>query len=321
MKFEIPQFHTTAFDTKEARRKVSLLPDPDREDMVRDLLVPFAPYEEAVAFIKRRHRPNPKGNHSRGRVIGLLGEIRAGKSYACQSYASFYPMEIAETGSKRFRVVYVPVSPKPTIRSVTNLLQRGAGAHSVSYNNMDDAKDASVSRLLRAETELVIFDDAQFMLFNRAAGDFFDLVKCITDTGRMNVLLSGERSIEEYMKQNGHLLRRGAFPKHIVKPIQSNGKAFWNMMNSVDKRLPFKSASVLTNRCVVEDFWRISNGIIGLVMNIVVDAAIMAIADGSDSIELKHLKAEADDRFQDDTYKYFTRLSSEDEEASLCETA
>ncbi|MDP9762106.1 MULTISPECIES: TniB family NTP-binding protein [Agrobacterium] len=320
MNFDIPQFHKTAFETAEARREASLLPDIEREDMVRHLLVPFAPYEEAVAFIGKRHRPNPRGGHSRGRVIGMLGEIRAGKSYACQSYTSLYPVEITETG-KRFPVVYVPVGAKPTIKSVTNTLQRAAGAVSVSYHNMDDAKDASIDRLVRGETELVIFDDAQFMLYHRLANDFFDFIKRIIDTGRMNVVLSGEKSIHEYMQQNGHLLRRGAFPKHLVKPIQSNGKSFWNMMNSIDKRLPFRRPSVLTAECVVADFWRISNGVIGLVMNIVVDAAIMAIADGSDTIELRHLRAEAEDRFQEDTYRYFTKLAPEGKEGASCTTA
>ncbi len=311
MDFRIPKFHTVAFDTKEARRLASLLPDPEREDMVRDLLVPFAPYEEAVKFIQRRHRPNPKGNHSRGRVIGLLGEIRAGKSYACQSYASSYPAEMWEAG-KRHRVVYVPISGKPTVRSVTNTLQRAAGAHSVTYHNADDAKDASLNRLLRTEAELVIFDDAQFVLYSRSAGDFFDLVKKIIDTGRMNVLLSGENSIKDYMDQNGHLLRRGSFPRHIVKPIQSNGKAFANMLRSIDKRLPFERPSVLNNQAVIDDFWTISKGVIGLVMNIVADAAVMAIADGSKTLELHHLEREAEERFQDDTYKYFRSLAEEE---------
>lgn len=301
---DLIEFHTTAFDTMEARLAASLLPDEDREELVRTLLVPFAAFEDSVEFIRRRHRPNPKGGHSRGRIVGLLGEIRSGKSYACMAYAARHPMRIVD-GNKKFPVVYVQVPSEPSIKSVTSILQRRAGAYSVAYNNMDDAKDASVDRLLRAEAELVMFDDAQFMLFHRQAPNFFDLLKRIADTNRMNVLLCGEKSIWTYIDDNHHLKKRGGFPKHYVPPILTNGAAFRNLINSVDKRLPFRMPSVLTVKHVVDDLWKISGGVIGLVMNIVIDAAIAAITDSAATLELRHLQLEADERFQEDTYKYF----------------
>ncbi|NKL77618.1 TniB family NTP-binding protein [Rhizobium leguminosarum] len=304
MENDLIDFHTTAFDTVEARLAASLLPDAEREEFARALLVPFEAFDKSIDFIRRRHRPNPNGGHSRGRVVGLLGEIRSGKSWACMHYAASYPMRLVD-GNKKFPVVYIPVPGSPTIKSVTTLLQKRSGAHSVTYHNADDAKDASVDRLKRGEAELVVFDDAQFMLFHRDAPHFFDLIKRIVDTNRMNVLLVGEKSIYDYMDSNGHLKKRGGFAKHFVPPILKNGVAFRNLIGSIDKRLPFRSASVLTHRHVVDDLWKISGGVIGLIMNLVVDAAIMAIADGAETLELRHLQLEADDRYQEDTYRYF----------------
>ncbi|MBB3967369.1 TniB family NTP-binding protein [Rhizobium metallidurans] len=301
---DLIEFHTTAFDTMEARLAASLLPDEDREELVRTLLVPFEAFDKSIDFIRRRHRPNPNGGHSRGRVVGLLGEIRSGKSWACMHYAGRFPMRVVD-GNKKFPVVYVPVPGSPTVKSVTTLLQKRSGAHSVTYHNADDAKDASVERLQRAEAELVMFDDAQFMLFHRDAHHFFDLFKRIVDTNRMNVMLIGDKSIYDYMDGNGHLRKRGGFAKHYVPPIIKNGAAFGNLVRSIDKRLPFRTPSVLGEQHVINDLWKISGGVIGLIMNLVADAAIMAIADGSDTLGLKHLQLEADDRFQEDTYKYF----------------
>lgn len=304
-------FHETPFRDPEARRKASLLSDEERMEMVNRLLVPYVTFEESVSFIRKRHRPNPRGGYSKGKVYGLLGESRTGKSYACMYYAR--SLRVEDPGDDGFvcPVVYVPVPGKPTVEAVTNRLLRGTRMQSISYTNAEDAKETCVKRLLRARSELVIFDDSQFMFFARSPGlvdDFFDLVKRIVDTRRMNVLLCGEEKVYDYVRSNDHLFKRGSFPHLVVKAlveVKPNKPKFKALLESIDDRLPFLRSSNFGAQHVVDDFHRISGGMIGLVMNIIIDAAEMAIADGSDCIELRHLQEQADDRFQDDTYKYF----------------
>lgn len=307
MSDHIIEFHEFSFRDPAARRKASCLPDEDRMDMVNNLLVPYVTFEESVAFIKKRHRPNPRGGYSKGKVFGLLGESRTGKSYACMYYAR----SLRVNGGFVCPVVYVPVPGKPTVEAVTNRLLRGTLMQSISYTNAEDAKETCVKRLLRAKTELVIFDDSQFMFFSRypaLVDDFFDLVKRIVDTRRMNVLLCGEEKVYDYIQSNEHLYKRGSFPYRTVRAlveVKPSKPKFKALLESIDDRLPFLKSSNFGVQHVVDDFHRISGGMIGLVMNIIIDAAEMAIAEGSDCIELRHLQEQADDRFPDDTYKYF----------------
>jgi hypothetical protein len=76
----IKKFHTTPFETSEARLAASQLPKAERQELIENLLVTYPVFDEMLEFIGSQHGPVDGGRHGRGYVAGMMGKTRAGTS-------------------------------------------------------------------------------------------------------------------------------------------------------------------------------------------------------------------------------------------------
>ena len=174
----------------------------------------------------------------------------------------------------------------------------------------DDPSEWSVDRLLKCRTELLIVDDAQFMFFEQryasGAAEMFGFVKDVVDTGKVSVLLVGEKNIDTYVKGINAFANR-AYRSEVLNPLSSSPEdivRFGELLQSIDRRLPFREPSRL--EVYREDFYLYSGGHIGLVMNVLHDAAYQALNDRSACILVEHLREAVRTRIgPDDNNSYF----------------
>lgn len=249
-----------------------------------------------------------------GQVGGLLGESRVGKSSVCAFYRSLWPKRVTEDG-ERFPVIYVPMSSDMKVDSLAQEIYLATGAGSVPGGMKTAAVIRNcIRRLVTFETELLIIDDAQYLFYNRTKTDlnnFLSFLKLVADAKTANVLLVGEEKVEKAVMSYNYLYGRGAFPHKNLRPMGDSTtefELFRMLMNKVDARLPFRELSDLQNPAIAGDLYRYSNGMIGLVMAIVGQAAKRAISSGTSRIMLEHLYEEAALRPKpNDDYEYFRR--------------
>ena len=164
---------------------------------------------------------------------------------------------------------------------------------------------AALRRLLKTGTELVIIDDAHFLLLEakgqRLAG-FKSIVKAIADLRSCNVLLAGLEGLQPLVENDGQLSGRGDFPHWQMLPlrweIEDEQEQFVLLLHGIDERLPFKNLSNLAAADIVADFYHATGGIIGRVMNLIQAAALRAINDQTSCIMDYHLEAAAKPRMK-----------------------
>lgn len=305
-------FHTQRFDTVDERQAASVLPAAVRQSMVKNLLAAYPTYNERLKDIGHFHRPVTDGNHGTGELAGLLAPPRSGKSVICQSYASSKPKLDGEFGEIH-PVVLVQVRDDWTPSHMCEQIYRATGAMSVPSLKIPAMIGGAIQRLVDAQTELVIVDDAHFALIDTTRThlrNYRSLFKGILDAGTCNVLLSGLPGLLDVVDAADQLGGRGGFPHWYVETlswdIEEQREQFTLLLRAVDRRLPFRQSSELHSARNALHFFKLSDGMIGRVMNVVRDAANRAINEGAACVMDVHLQAAAGDRSRPgDTFRAF----------------
>src|SRR5690606_27728960 len=81
-------FHENPFKTAEDRLAAAALEVPERQAMIERLLYKYPVFKKGEKFIGDFHFPFKGGTHGRGKIGGLLGSSRAGKSTICTYYVA-----------------------------------------------------------------------------------------------------------------------------------------------------------------------------------------------------------------------------------------
>ena len=69
--------------TAEERIEASKQSASVRQALMETMLVPYPQFRDGIKFIRKFHVPVEGGNPSAGRIGGLLGESRVGKTVIC----------------------------------------------------------------------------------------------------------------------------------------------------------------------------------------------------------------------------------------------
>lgn len=270
-----PKFHDVAFATDAERAAVAVLPSGERQRMVENLLYEYPAFTKTMKFVKRFRHPVDGGTHGRGCCAGVLGESRSGKSYVLRRYLEENPPVAAEDGES-FPVVYLEARDDWTPHHFAEQLFMATGAKAVPKVKTPALISSCQRRIVNARTELVIIDDAHFLLLERHGRSlslFKSFIKAIADLRTCNVLLAGLPHLHGFVASNEQLFFRGGFPKCDVVPLSWKLKEEQNqfrlLLNGIDERLPFARKSNLAHPDWAVDFHRLSGGMIGRIMNVI----------------------------------------------------
>jgi hypothetical protein len=118
-------------------------------------------------------------------------------------------------------------------------------------------------------------------------------IKAILDADVCGVLCAGRSPLYKTLQSITQLAGRGGLPNFTISPYRwrfaNERERIHLLLNSIDDRLPFRKKSGLGSPELAPHFYKVSKGLVGLIMNYVEDAAAEAINDGSDCIKRDHL--------------------------------
>jgi hypothetical protein len=233
------------------------------------------------------------GDPDCGKIGGLLGDSRAGKTCVLQSYARTVPAYVGEGGVKA-PVVYVGATydwdEGGLSRAICSAISVAPGRGSTGA-----MQELAIRRLRAAETSLLIIDDAHviFQATHRKRRLWLGAIKAIADGKFCNVLLSGLPLIEAPMRNEMQLAGRGAFHSPAIRSFEASTKdefqKYQRFLHGIDERLPFASPSGLATKFGAE-LMRYSEGSVGWTMNLVESAAYHAMNADAGCIGLDHMK-------------------------------
>jgi hypothetical protein len=284
----IPNFHMRAFKSDEDRAAAAARPLDERMSMITNLLVPHRKFDAAQDAMANWFVPDPPGW-----IAGLIGNSRAGKSYAAKYFASKHPAELKEHGYD-YPVAYVEARSDWTAIEFSRQIYLATGATAIPRETNATVNTKAAGRLADFGVRLLVIDDAHFLWEGRSAvSNRLEGMLIHIANQKCNVLLVGLDSVSLAVQKNDQLFRRGSFPHYPLVEYDNKDfdekNRFFVFLNEVDLRLPFKHPSNL-GRHHGEALLDISGGSVGLVMNIVQDAAYMAARAEAPCIKREHLR-------------------------------
>jgi len=289
-------FHENPFKTPEERSAAASLGVIERQAMIECLLYKYPVFKKGEKFIRDFHFPYQGGTHGTGKIGGLLGASRAGKSTICSYYVSGIVRPAPDEFGERHPVIHITATDQTTPSSLADTVAVATGMRSIPAKIKTQARmNMVLKRLTQVRTELVILDDAQFLFFGRTRSHlsgFHSFLKQLADLRTLNVLLVGEESVHTVIDGVDYLEGRGGFKREVLRSLGDSGKEFEEfrlLLSKIDARLPFKEPSVLHHSsAVAADVHAFTGGSIGRVMNLVREAAALAMNDGAACIMLDH---------------------------------
>ncbi|WP_375590799.1 ATP-binding protein [Hoeflea alexandrii] len=311
------KFHEKPFKTPEERLAAASLNVRERQAMIETLLYKYPIFKKGEEFVRTFHFPFEGGSHGTGKIGGLLGSSRAGKSTICTYYVAGIDKPGLDEDGERHPVLHITATEQTTPSSLADTIATATGMRSIPAKTKAPGRLKMVTdRLRQVRTELIILDDAQFLLLGRTRSylrGFHSALKQFADLGTLNVLLVGEESIHDAIAGVDYLEGRGGFEHENLVPLSDAGEDFNNfrlLLNRIDARLPFKEPSVLSDSsAVAADVHAFTGGSIGRVMNLVRLAAALAMNDGTSCIMLEHLQRSSQRLMRlGDTRTYFQRV-------------
>ncbi|WP_430257345.1 ATP-binding protein [Neorhizobium sp. IRS_2294] len=310
-------FHENPFKTAEERLAAAALEVPERQAMIERLLYKYPVFKKGEQFIRDFHFPFVGGTHGKGKIGGLLGSSRAGKSTICAYYVAGTVAPGPDEDGERHPVLHITATDQTTPSSLADTLATATGMRSLPAKIKTQARiNMVLDRLRQVRTELVILDDVQFLFLGRTKSHlsgFQSFLKQMADLQTLNVLLVGEESVRDFIAGVDYLEGRGGFKREVLKPLGDAGKEFEDfrlLLSKIDARLPFKEQSVMHgSSAVAADIHAFTGGSIGRVMNLVRDAAALAMNDGTACIMLDHLRRSSETLVRvGDTRNYFRKV-------------
>ncbi|MBB2715649.1 UNVERIFIED_ORG: hypothetical protein GGD48_000864 [Rhizobium etli] len=310
------RFHENPLRTPEERLAAAVLSVPERQAMIERLLYKYPVFKKGESFIRDFHFPFKGGKHGTGKIGGLLGSSRAGKSTICSYYVAGIETPEPDDLGERHPVLHITATDQTTPSGLSDTVAEATGMRSIPSKIKTQARmNMVLRRLVSVRTQLVILDDAQFLFLGRTKSHlsgFQSFLKQLADLGTLNVLLVGEEDIHEVIANVDYLEGRGGFRHEVLRPLADHGAQFEEfrlLLSKIDARLPFKEPSVLHgSSAVAADVHAFTGGSIGRVMTLVKDAAALAMNDGTACVMQDHLhRASLGLLRPGDTRRYFAR--------------
>ena len=294
---DFPGYHTQSFTTPDERRAAFALPIGERQKMIKWLLFPNKQFADVTKEVSEFHIPvTETGEVGTERVGVLLGESGAGKSSILKAYVRRFP-EFIEDCVKKYPALYIEARADWDGLELARQIYGKTGQPYVPKAAISAMNTSIVKRLREHGTHLLIIDEAQCLFESkRSRKNYVSLLKAIVDADSTLVLLAGLPHMEEAMMQEHQLRRRGCVFMYVraFNPKSKVGKDNFRLfLRGIDIRLPFANPAGLSSPAIADELMDISQGLIGIAMNVIKAAALRALNSQTSAIQATHLRIAA----------------------------
>lgn len=276
----------------------------ERQSLIRSIVIEHDRFSETVDAIGRFHMPVRGGLHSVGCLSAVIGDSRAGKSFAADRYSRRFPAVIGPAGMET-PVLYVDMpmkgagGPRAILECLAQALELPVTGRMNNPTIIANIQTAIVNRrvqhLILDEWDQV-FRQSSPALLGFARG----LLRKILNLRTASVTCIGLHATYELLRADEQLLGRGGLPHHVVRPyrwgnVEERG-AFRLLCDCFDQQLPFNERAGLGRTGFAERLAWWSEGNIGRLKVIIEAASALAINDGSSRVDLHHFADAYDER-------------------------
>jgi len=151
-------------------------------------------------------------------------------------------------------------------------------------------KEKRIKRILSTlKPSIIIFDEAQNLAqgTSKQTNNCFNTIKSISNELSIPTILAGTDTLIPAIEKDEQYMRRWRATR--LETYNSNNQAFVQLVNVMVQVLGLNSQELPLAKTVYSKIHNYSDGVIGLVKEILINAAILAIEDKSERIKVSHI--------------------------------
>lgn len=255
-------------------------------------LVPHPAHARTIAAFDRARLAGIAAGDGRRMAISCLGPSGSGKTTAMRTFQR-------QTAAGRPPVGRHPAEPVVIIQVDNGCTNRRLWALVLEAHQDPPGKGTeetfrarAYATMRRAGTEMVIFDEVQHLLRSPNARDVTDTIKRILDDGVVTLGLVGTEQARPLLTRNIQLANRMLAPADL-KPLDHrldiDRKDFQAFVGQLDDAIINMNLMVeragLDDQNIVRCLFVISGGVVGVVVNLLRQVLMHAVARGANRIE------------------------------------
>jgi Bacterial TniB protein len=279
----------------------------ERQKLIRNIVVEHPRYLDAFNGLARLHRPVKGGLHTVNTLGMLVGDSRAGKTFAAKRYAKSHPETAGETGLV-MPVLYVEMPPEDVGSGVRGVLDNIADALKFPHTQRmtNQFKMAEIIKNLKArDVQLVILDEFEQVFREsdkRMASFGRSLLRKMLNLGTLSVVCIGLEDTYRLLRADKQLLGRGGLPyRHLPSYSWDNAEervSFRQICDAFDRELPFEERSGLGRTDMAVRLHYASDGHVGRLQWMIEAAAGYAMDADALSVDRAHFAEAYDERME-----------------------
>ena len=280
----------------------SRLPAEERAELVERVRVLYPRWKGIERAISRCHEMSSFA--AEPQCLLVVGPTGVGKTTLAASYALRYPRIETETGVE-MPVLHATIPTAATIKDLSEELLSALGDPRASLGTTGQKtrrlsgflRDCGTRLLILDETQHFVDRDSQRVLLN--ASNWLKIL--VKETGVACVLVGLEGEAESVVNTNPQLARLFGDPL-VLAPFEwdeerpETVEEVRTFLEHLERLLPLREPSHLAGRDIARRIFVASDGLMSHVMALVRGAAHLALARGSERLDMDLLAAAFDHR-------------------------
>lgn len=256
------------------------------EYLKTDKWIPYPAANKILAKMEELFSAPPR---ERMPCVLVVGDSNNGKSSLVKKFERDHP-KTDGWDSAAYPVMYVQAPPVPDERRFYDEI---FSTLLVPFRHRDDPSqkiDMVTYYFEKLGTQMLIVDEINNILSGSIAKQrsFMNALKNLSNKLKMPIVLTGTK--DALMATSTDMQISSRF-KPMGLPLWKLDADYAKLLASIELVLPLKKPSKLVTREVAEEIFKLSEATIGDMVDLITDAATVAIKTGSEQVSMKEIKA------------------------------
>jgi len=248
------------------------IPYPAANDILNDL-------EDLLVFPPTHRMPN----------LLIIGSTNNGKTMLIEHFRKKHPAkEDYKENTISIPIVAIQAPPTPDESRLYSAILTQLFAP-FRQNDRVDKKGAQAVHLLKAVgTKLLIIDEIHSILAGSTTKQraFLNALRLLGNELRIPIIAVGTQEAQPAIRTDPQLANRFT---PVELPLWELNTDYLRLLSSFEVMLPLKRASNLTDPVLSQKIRELSEGLLGEISTVLVNAAVEAVRDGSEQITIEIL--------------------------------
>lgn len=224
------------------------------------------------------------------RPIGLLltADSGNGKTSILQEFCRSHPRGRTED-YEVYSVISVETPPTAGEKRLLGAMLQSLGLQRW-YTGDTDTRLAAVQQMLeQCDVKMIIVDEIHNMLVGeKFLRESLNVIKHLSNRLGLPMVLAGTRRAEEVFQYDPQLSSRF---RRVALPLWSDGREYRQFLAQLESTLPLPDRSVLYEKEKAKLLLRLSGGVLGDIVTLTKEAAIISIKNKSKNITVEAIRS------------------------------